>query len=298
MWRSTTIDARISILLNKMPELESNLIECLQSKKTKKFITDSADYLVMFCLWNCKNNHFFNLDREDASINCGRIKDLTLKQFCRIKGLLVGLSVLERNILKTARELGIAGSIDPNMYSKAIKKAWSILHDNDEYVSSIGFEESNRTSITLQNIAFWLTDEMLTDPKLDDVVLLLEIISDEDILTLFLGMMSLNEKSKFSFRRDDSRKTNLYLLSNIHFGFTDLRNLKELYSDVLKDICSVITTFKLSEYSVVFIPNDKYFFRGFNDHRDSCFSTINVINKLMHRAVANLSKFEDEREGK
>ena len=298
MWRNTTIDAKISILLNKMPELESNLIECLQSKKTKKFITDSADYLVMFCLWNCKNNHFFNLDREDASINCGRIKGLTLKQFCRIKGLLVGLGVLERNILKTARELGIAGSIDPNMYSKAIKKAWSILHDNDEYTSSIGFEESSRISATLQNIAFWLTDEMLSDPKFDDVVLLLEIISDEDILTLFLGMMSLNEKSKFSFRRDDSRKTNLYLLSNIHFGFTDLRNLKELYSDVLKDICSVITTFKLSEYSVVFIPNDKYFFGGFNDHRDSCFSTINVINKLMHRAVANLSKFEDEREGK
>lgn len=289
MWRKATIETKIRVLMSKKENLEEGLLECIRLEKDRRFATEAADYLVMYCLLETSMDYYSSIDNR-FKVNCGLIGEVNIQELVRIKGLLVGLSVLVMRCFKNAREIGCSDNIKQNMFGNAMKKTWATLRENESTISKMDEDKSKLISNVLFNIGISIVESSLRDPKLDLDMLFNKIIENHDMLTLFLGFMSFDDML-FDIKESRSGNKTIHMLSRVVFTSKNEINLKDKYGEILSDVHSVIRVFDYSEYSLNFSPNEKYFFFGtLQIHRDSCFSTLNVINKLLHRCLNNMVK--------
>lgn len=284
MWRNSTIDARIAILNDKKESLEMDLIKSIEEDKGKKFITDSAEYIVMSALKYCRDeSYYFNIDHQ-GEIKCGMLKPFNVKQFMRLKGMLLGLGNLYRmiGIKCKSKGLEIPKSIS---FSKIMKKAWKTIHDNDEIMADIDFDGSINIQSLLEEIALCLTEEY----NYDSTTKFIHLCNEDDQLAIFIGFISI---PNVSFSYNNKAKNGIYILNNFTFHLRSGEVMKERYQNQLRDICTVFQLYKVSKYGLTFQPNDKYFFESNKEHRSTCFMTIAILNKLAHRALNEICKFE------
>lgn len=287
MWRNSTVEARISILDEKQAEIENELIQSLTDEKEKKFVTDAAEYVVMTALRYCKNGSYhFNLEHQ-GEITCGLLETFNIKQFSRLKGVLLGLGRLYKIVGIKCKSKGI--SIPKSQtFAKVMKKVWKTIHDNDGIMAGISFDESTKILGVLTEIAVGLANTKTFE--LDDINKFLFLCNEDDQLSIFIGFMSLPDMS-FYIRKDEEKR-NIYLLSNFTFYINDTESIKDKYSKQLKDVCTVFQLYKVEKNGLTFQPNEKYFFESNKEHRVTCFMTIAVLNKLAHRALNEISKVE------
>lgn len=285
MWRNSTVDARIAILNDRKESLEMDLIKSIEEDKAKKFITDSAEYVVMSTLKYCRDeSYYFNIDHQ-GEVKCGILKPFNIKQFMRLKGMLLGMGCLYRMVGVKCKSKGLDAPKNIN-FSKIMKKAWKTIHDNDEIMADIDFDESVKIQSLLEEIALCITDEY----SFESISKFIYLCNEADQLALFVGFMSIPNMS-VTYNSKET-KGNIYTLSNFTFYLNNGETMKKRYSKQLRDVCTVFQLYKANNLGLTFQPNEKYFFESNVEHRATCFMTIAILNKLAHRALNEMCKFE------